>query len=98
MPILTASQDRVLGGNPQISVTFPNGVTDRLVLKKHSDRDDHCHYIGNLENERDACVAVTGCLGQEDVELTVLSRHAGQSPMMRWTKDGSVEVIRLPEV
>ena len=87
------SQDRLLDGIPQISVTFPDGYSDNLLLKKHS--DDHCHYIGHLEHEKEACVAVTGCLGQEDLELTVLSEHLDQSPMMRWKLDGSVEVIEV---
>jgi len=89
------SHDRLLDGTPQISVTFPDGYSDNLLLKKHS--DDHCHYIGHLEHEKEACVAVTGCLGQEDLELTVLSEHLDQSPMMRWKLDGSVEVIESRE-
>ena len=78
-------------------MTFPDGYSDNLLLKKHSDTNDHCHYIGHLENEREACVAVTGCMGKDDLELTVLSKHSGHSPLMRWKLDGSVDVI-IPEV
>lgn len=98
MPTLRLTQDRLIGGVPQISVTFPDGHSDNLVLNKHSDLDDHCNFIGHLENEREACVAVTGCVGQEDVELTLLSAHAAKTPMMRWAVDGTVEVINMPEV
>ena len=98
MPTLRLSQDRLIDGVPQISVTFPDGHSDNLVLSKHSDLDDHCNFIGHLENEKEACVAVTGCVGQEDLELTLLSAHAEGTPIMRWAVDGSVEVINMPEV
>ena len=53
----------------------------------------HCNFIGHLKNEPEACVAMTGCLGSEDVHFTVLSAHASESPMFKWTKEGSVEII-----
>ena len=40
-----------------------------------------------------ACVAMTGCIGKEDVEFTILSTHATNSPMFKWTKEGKVEVL-----
>ena len=40
-----------------------------------------------------ACVAMTGCIGKEDVEFTILSTHATNSPMFKWTKEGKVEVV-----
>ena len=40
-----------------------------------------------------ACVAMTGCIGKEDVELTIFSTHATNSPMFKWTKEGKVEVV-----
>ena len=40
-----------------------------------------------------ACVAMTGCIGEEDVEFTILSTHATNSPMFKWTKEGKVEVV-----
>ena len=40
-----------------------------------------------------ACVAMTGCIGEEDVEFTILSTHAKNSPMFKWTKEGKVEVV-----
>ena len=42
-----------------------------------------------------ACVAMTGCIGEEDVEFTILSTHTTNSPMFKWTKEGKVEVVEL---
>ena len=36
---------------------------------------------------------MTGCIGEEDVEFTILSTHATNSPMFKWTKEGKVEVV-----
>ena len=54
---------------PVIEVTFSNGHSDRLNLNHYnalpnSANIDHsrlCNYLGNLQNERDVTVAVTGC-------------------------------------
>ena len=70
-----------------------------MLEKHHANEEDrianeeHCNYIGHLAEESEACVAMTGCVGFEDVELTVLSTHATYSPMFKWTKDGNVEMI-----
>ena len=75
-PTFTHNEERPIEGRPHLSVTFPDGYTDNLILSKHSEDDnDLCHYFGRLEKEREACVAMTGCLGQEDVEFTILSKH-----------------------
>jgi hypothetical protein len=56
--------------SPNIMVTFPDGHSDKIILGKHfyNDKDrmadeNDCRYFGHLENEREACVAMTGCLG-----------------------------------
>ena len=54
---------------------------------------DNCHYLGHLANEPEACVAVTGCVGSEDVDFTILSAHSTGSSMFKWTKEGRVEVV-----
>ena len=54
---------------PDIEVTFPNGQLDKLKLKHYnalprSTNIDHsrlCNYLGHLQHEKDATVAVTGC-------------------------------------
>ena len=58
--------------------------------------EENCHFIGHLENEKEACVAMTGCLGRENVEFTIKSKHATNSAMFLWTKEGNVEVIENP--
>ena len=98
----TLLEERSANGAPTVTVTFPDGYTDTLVLSKYySSEEDRmagaeaCHYIGHLANEHDACAAMTGCIGSEDIEFTIMSRHA-KSSMFRWTKGGNVEVIESP--
>ena len=54
---------------------------------------EHCNYFGHLLNEVDACVAMTGCLGEENVLFTIMSSHSEGSPHFVWTKDGAVKSI-----
>ena len=75
---------------PSIAITFPNGITDHLILNQHN---DECNYLGHLEKDQDVCVAMTGCLGQDHVEFTILSK-AFENPHFLWHKDGSVEQLR----
>ena len=93
-------EERSSNGAPSVSVTFPDGYRDNLVLSRFDANDEdrmasaeHCNFIGHLENEPEACVAMTGCFGSEDVHFTILSSHATKSPMFKWLKDGNVEVI-----
>ena len=92
-----------MNGVPTVSVTFPNGHEDTLILDRHySSEEDRigqveaCNYIGHLKKDPEACVAMTGCVGSEDVEFTILSDHATESPMFKWTKEDTVEVIEHP--
>ena len=36
---------------------------------------------------------MTGCVGLEDVEFTILSNHGQNLHMFKWTKEGNVEVL-----
>ena len=98
-PTFLLNQERSLDGSPSVSITFPNGYTDNLVLSKYSitgkkeDYRDHlCHYVGHLEKEMSACVAMTGCPGINDVTFTIMSKHSnGKS--FTWTKDGNVKIV-----
>ncbi len=40
-----------------------------------------------------ACVAMTGCPGERDVEFTILSQHNAGYYMYRWNKDGTIEGV-----
>merc|ERR1712166_609003 len=96
-------QERSFNGAPSVSIAFPDGYKDTLVLERYyaneeerMERTEACHYIGHLANEREACVAMTGCVGSEDVQFTIMSTHATESPMFKWTTEGNVEVIESP--
>ena len=54
---------------------------DSLVLERHYASpeariagEEHCNFFGHLKNDASACVAVTGCYGEEDMEFTINSR------------------------
>ena len=49
--------------------------------------------MGHLLSEPEACLAVTGCPGLEDVDLTILSEHAPGTGMFKWYKNGRVENV-----
>ena len=93
-PILTLEDPGSFEKSPIVAIAFPNGHQDRLVLNKHS---GECNWIGHLEKESEACVAMTGCIGLEDVQFTIISKHATTSPYLTWFKDGSVEHY-IPEM
>ena len=95
--------------SPKVVVTFPDGYSDIMVLQKHKfdgkfedqfkeqdgDDDIDCNYFGHLSNESDACVAMTGCIGSEDVVFSIMSRHAEKSSHFAWFKNGHVQPIEL---
>ena len=87
---------------PSISVKFPDGYTDRLILWKHyfneedrmkNEHTDDCHYFGHLAKEKEACVAVTGCMGDEEILFSIMSAHAPGSTNFVWNKEGDVHII-----
>ena len=68
---------------------------DVLILPGHQGipNVEQCVYFGHLANEPDACVAMTGCAGSEDVELTILSTHNEVSHTFKWLKEGDVQIL-----
>ena len=48
---------------------------------------------GPLAIEKDACVAMTGCFGSDDIELTIMSSHVIGSTGFVWTKEGIVHAV-----
>ena len=101
-PTFTVSKERLYDGVPSVSVVFPDGYKDTLVLSKFYANDEdrianmeHCNYAGHLANEPEACVAMTGCFGFEDVHFTILSTHTAESSMFTLTKNGNVEIIKV---
>ena len=86
-------------GTPSVAIAFPDGYTDTLVLNHYYSDEDNvegCHFLGHLANDREACVAMTGCVGQDDVELTILSEHNSDSGLYKWNRDGTVDVLDHP--
>ena len=58
-------------------------------------RSEGCNYIGHLEGEPGACVAMTGCPGSHDLEFTIMSEHSSHSTF-KWLTSGKVEVVESP--
>ena len=54
---------------------------------------EQCVYFGHLASEPEACVAMTGCVGSEDVEFTIFSAHNKDSHMFKWFKEGNVQTL-----
>ena len=101
-PSFVLVEERSSNEAPSIVVTFPDGYQDALVLSKfYANKQnriaskERCHYIGHLANELTACVAMTGCVGSQDVQFTILSKHAPKSSTFKWTKDGNVELMKV---
>merc|ERR1719414_1637923 len=81
VPKILVQQDRSSNAIPEIQITFPNGHQDNLILHKHYSSElqknsskEYCHYLGHLEKDVQACVAVTGCIGEE-MDFTISSQH-----------------------
>merc|ERR1711971_748093 len=106
-PTFTLVEERNSNGVPSVSVTFPDGHNDILLLDKfYANEEDRmiqghqgipnveqCVYFGHLANEPEAWVAMTGCPGSEDVELTILSTHNEISHTFKWAKEGDVQIL-----
>ena len=104
MPTITVRQDRSLYDIPEIAITFADGFEDELVLEKHFPNEEarlenkeHCNYYGHLKNDPTACVAVTGCYGQDDLHFTIMSDHSLNQNMFVLDKDGQLRVIEEAE-
>ena len=87
-------------GIPNIRIVFPNGHEDTLVLERHYASPEHrmtgelhCNFIGHLKNEKEACAAVTGCYGSEDMEFTINSKHNTMTNMYILEKNGNLKSV-----
>ena len=60
---------------------------ERLAAEK-----DNCKFLGHLASDRDASIALTGCLNEEDVQITILSQKVPLQKMFFNLKlDGEIE-------
>ena len=87
-------------GIPTINIAFPNGHEDTLILQRfyaspeaRIEGEKHCNFFGHLKNEPNACVAVTGCYGKENMEFTINSKHSPYTNMYVLEKDGTLKAI-----
>ncbi len=81
-----------------VNIIFPNGHQDALDLFHHYSHSDdqlssNCAFFGSMKYDKDACIAMTGCPGIDDLELTVNTGNAKTSGMFLWKKDGTVEPL-----
>ena len=86
-----------------IDIDFPDGHKDRLILEKQPQSQislrnkdlgiESCRYLGYLESDKKACVAMTGCYGNENLEFTINSEHSGSTNMYILNTNGQVEAV-----
>ena len=91
-------------GIPKVSILFPNGQRDNLILSNFDTNEGNrledvksCRYVGHLEFEPEACVAMTGCFEKDNVEFTILSKHAEGSGSYQLNLNGSV-MVHAPDM
>ena len=102
LPTITVRRDdRSLYAIPEIAITFPDGHEDELILEKHfpneearMENKEHCNYFGHLKNDPQACVAVTGCYGQDKLDFTIMSDHSLYQNKFVLEKDGQLKAVK----
>ena len=92
-----------------MEVTFQNGQKDILVLRHYnalpdSTNIDHsrlCNYLGYLKDEKDARVAVTGCVDERNREglmyISLISKRSPYQKSFSMDLEGNVEPIQNTE-
>ena len=104
VPKFIVQQDRSMSDIPNIDIVFPDGHEDRMILKRHYVADDdedtqelNCNFLGHLEKDKDACLAVTGCPGQ-NMEFTIHSTHNIETNKYIMYPSGNVELVRTDSI
>jgi len=84
VPSFLVREERSLEGTPTIDVVFDDGFEDTLILDTISFGDEDriegeeiCDYFGHLASDLTSCVAVTGCVGAEDLDITIMGERGG---------------------
>ena len=95
-PKITVQQDRLTSALPMIEITFPDGHRDKMILREHSvfnyNKSETCNFLGHLEKDTEACLAVTGCPGQE-MKFTIHSKHNTDTNKYVLHPSGNVETV-----
>ena len=94
--------DQSRDSSPSIMVTFPDGYSDKIILRKHNHNEknmneNECSYYVHLFKEKETCVAMTGCVGSEDILFTIMSAHAPDSSHFLWNKEGEAYTVEPDE-
>ena len=92
MPSFSLIKDRSTNEIPLVEVNFADDSSDFLILSKYEGLDGH--FIGHLEKETTACVAMVN--HPEHSEVTIMSHRTIGSTQYKWKNNGEVELI--PEV
>ena len=105
LPTIVVRQDRSLYDIPEIAITFPDGRQDEFILEKHFPNDEarleneeHCNYFGHLKYDPNACVAVTGCYGRDNLEFTIMSENIFGPNMFLLEKNGQLRAVENDNV
>ena len=98
--MIEVQETRSDGEVPSIDITFTNGVKDSMVLKRfyptqesRMSRTTSCNFVGHLENEKSACISLTGCPGSNDLYFTINSKNSGSSNMYILKNSSEVELV-----
>ena len=99
-PLIEVHEVRSLGHIPSIDITFANGIKDSMILERFYPTEDSkraiippCNFFGYLLKDKTACVSVTGCFGQDDMEITINSVNSGPNNMYILHKNGDLEMV-----
>ena len=101
LPKITILNPDSANAIPLIAITFSDGHEDIFNLERHylSEADRiakkiNCNFIGHLENDSEACVAVTGCVGQK-MEFTINTKHSEHNKFILHV-NGNLETVESP--
>ena len=83
-----------------LNITFP-GFEDKIFLnhyylneQERLNRVEKCRFIGHLASNLKSSVALTGCIGDQDALITILSQNPPFNTMLRWKSNGQVEELQ----
>ena len=100
LPLIEVEQTRSFREVPSIDITFANGVKDSMILERfyptqesRMARTPSCNFVGHLENEKSACVSLSGCPGSDDLHFTINSKNSGSSNMYILKNNAEVELV-----
>jgi len=95
---------KVIDSNNDLTIKFSlhDGFEDEMVLDRFylndfdkENRVEKCNFLGNLKSNSKVGVALTGCIGQDDVLITILFQNPSVIRRFQWSTDGRIiELVR----